>query len=67
MSDHGERTVLDRRKLVVGAGGALASAAVAKSLAWPTAGGAAVSRAARGGVAPAPNPIRAEFRSPVGP
>jgi hypothetical protein len=64
MSDRLEGTALSRRTLVVGAGGALASAAVARSLAWPTAGGAAVSRASRGGVAPAPTPIPGGFQIP---
>jgi hypothetical protein len=51
-----EGVLLDRRKLVLGAAGAVASAGVAKSLAWPSGRGAA-GLPSRKGVLPAPNPI----------
>ena len=47
---------LDRRRFVLGAAGAVAGASAVR-LAWPSSGGAAVSRAAVQGVLPAPNPI----------
>lgn len=56
MSDLCQTALLDRRKLVLGAAGAVASAGAAKSLVWPTTSGAAALRSG-GGVLPAPNPI----------
>jgi hypothetical protein len=56
MPDSGGRAVLDRRKLVLGATGTLASAGIAKTLVWPAGGRAAASPSGRG-VLPAPNPI----------
>lgn len=56
MAAYREGALLDRRKLVLGAAGAVASAGAAKTLAWPSASGAA-ALPSRKGVLPAPNPI----------
>jgi hypothetical protein len=56
LSDHCERAALDRRKFVLGAAGAVASAGAAKSLVWPS-GSRAAALPSRRGVLPAPNPI----------
>jgi hypothetical protein len=56
MSERHQAALLDRRKLVLGAAGVVASAGAAKSLAWPSASGAAALPSRRG-VLPAPNPI----------
>jgi hypothetical protein len=57
LSEHREACEIDRRKLILGAAGTLASAGLAKSLAWPSAGGAAVLSATQSGPLPAPDPI----------
>jgi hypothetical protein len=52
-----EAAGLDRRKLLLAAGGTIASAGLAKSLSWPASGGAATSRALAQSLLPAPKPI----------
>jgi hypothetical protein len=56
MAAYREGALLDRRKLVLGAAGAVASAGAAKSLAWPS-GSPAAALPSRKGVLPAPTPI----------
>lgn len=56
MAVYREGALLDRRKLVLGAAGAVASAGAAKSLAFPT-GSRAAALPAKKGVLPAPSPI----------
>jgi hypothetical protein len=56
MAVYREGALLDRRRLVMGAAGVVASAGAAKSLAWPSAG-RAIGLPSRRGVLPAPSPI----------
>jgi hypothetical protein len=56
MANPGERTVVDRRRFVLGAAGTLAGAGLT-TLGLPSLSAAATSRASATGVLPAPNPI----------
>jgi hypothetical protein len=69
MSAHREgcACTIDRRKLVLGAAGTLASAGLAKTLGWPGAASASTTARVSQDVLPAPSPIPGGIQPPGAP
>jgi hypothetical protein len=65
VSEHHEGCTFDRRRLVLGTAGTLATAGLAKSLVWPSQ--ATASSATSKGVLPAPEPIPGGLPVPPAP